>query len=922
MKNWELLFFVLLPLLSNASNDVGFIASFQSSGNWSSNEYLEFMDNITELKEFTACHWEKTLSFSERLNNVWSYCQHLSKSDLQLRCVSVYYYYPSTEGKVSFRTFFQGWSGEKPSFVIAYGNVSYEHQVWNHFCMVYSSISGYSALYHNGKLIRNISLINNTDIGLNQVPSIPGGARAHDSSFIIGQEPDSMRGRFSKYQAFPGNIAELNVWNRPLKVEEIYRIANCLSAKKGNVVMWNASKWKVNEAKITNMKDLSQFCHDQPQNVLFPERLTFKDATKKCLFHGGKIAVPHSNFTNTKLRNIVLEHKEKCSGDNSYEEVIWLGMEIDWDAQKNGDFWHEKQGNGKNAGMNFSNWREFFTAQNHRNIHLCPFSFHDGSWGFGRDKECESWTLCVICSFTKAPLYILKGGQDKTLENLERVYYMSVNTSSNQIEGFNGLSRRGQISFDERKRWYLEDSTLGAQKLTLDDANQPVGRNKWTYGNENDMQTEHLSLSKCQFGKEYTCDSGQCISMSKRCDKMYDCFDNSDEESCEMIEFPSFNGKGDAPTVHKGPDWEMEIITKYIVEKVNFIDTINSRIGLTLSIQMTWKDRRISYKNIHHHNESTLSSTIVKKLWLPLDHSIHANAILGNILPNKKKRVAVQGVHKLPIDLQKAQDDYYFPGINNSLTMKQQFRIQYDCSFNLQKYPFDEQLCTFGLDIEQTEDQRVSLATDVTEAVSYTGPKNVGVFSIVEVTNNLTICLQNSEQRESSTPGFTLCIVIKRSHAAHILSMFCPSILFWILAYFTMFLNIDDIANRSRTSVTLLLVFVALLQAVKKDFPETTYYKYIDIWFIWYIFNIFLISLYHMILPSINLSSRKSPTKKVSPIEIKPDDKQDDTKMHAWNEEMEQIVAVSFVKKINFTLLVFFPLVMILFNVIYFSLTT
>jgi len=914
MKNWELVFCILLPMLSNASNDVGFIASFQSSGKWSENEYLEFVDNIPELKEFTSCHWERTLTFSKKLNNVWSYCQYLSESDVELRCVNIYYYYPTTDGKVKFRTLFQGWTGEKSSLQIDYGGVSYKHQVWNNFCVVYSSISGNSALYHNGKLIGNISLFNNTDIGINQVPSIPGSATAYNSSFIIGQEPDSIRGSFSKLQAFPGDIAELNVWDRSLNVEEIHKIANCLSAKKGNVVMWDTRKWKVNEASITSMNNVSQFCHNKIPNILFFEKLTFHDATNKCLFHGGQIVVPHSDYENKKIRNIFLEHKDKCMGDNTRQEVILLCMKIDLNVQNNGDFWHEKQGNGINTEITFSNWTTFYNAETHRNTNLCPFSFQDGSWGYGRGKECEYLTLCVICSFTKAPIYILKGGQNKRLENIERMYYMSVNTSLNRIEGFNGLLRQGQISFGESKRWYLQDSSLGGKKLILRDASHPVGRNEWSYFNESDMQTEQLSLSKCQFGDEYTCDSGQCVSMSKRCDKIYDCFDKSDEEFCETIELPFFNYKGGALAVHEGPVWGMEITAKYIVEKVNFIDTINTKIGLTLSIQMKWKDKRLFYKNIHHHNESTLPSSIGEKLWLPLDHSIHANAILGKILAEKKKHVAIQGVHKLPIDLHQAREDYYFPGIKNSLSMKQQFRIQYDCNFKLQKYPFDQQLCTFGLNIKQTEDQRVSLAADATEAVSYTGPQDVGDFTIVEVTNNSKICLHNSKEKESPAPEFILCILIKRSHADQIVSIFCPSILFWILAYFTMFLNIDDIANRSRTSVTLLLVLIALLQAVSKDFPKTTYYKYIDIWFLWYIFNIFLISLYHMILPAINLSHRKR--------NIHPDDTHDDTEKHASNEAKEQMLVANTTKKINFTLVVLFPLVMILFNVIYFSLTT
>jgi hypothetical protein len=287
-------------------------------------------------------------------------------------------------------------------------------------------------------------------------------------------------------------------------------------------------------------------------------------------------------------------------------------------------------------------------------------------------------------------------------------------------------------------------------------------------------------------------------------------------------------------------------------------------------------------------------------------------AILGKILTGKKKRVAVLGVHNVPIDFYMSREDYYFPGINNSLSMKQQFQIEYDCHFDLQKYPFDQQLCKLGLDIKGKDDERFVLSADANDAVSYTGSEDVGDFNIIEVINNLTRCLGNNDKKESSTPEFILCIVIKRSHADQIVSIFCPSILFWILAYFTMFLKIGDIANRSRTSVTLLLVLIALLQGVKKDFPKTTYYKYIDIWFLWYVFNIFLISLYHMILPSFHLSGGK---------ESNPGEKKEDAEAHAWKEENKGNLVVNRVEKINFALSVFFPVVMFIFNVIYFYLT-
>ena len=111
-KFFLIVLFLLKPLLIIA-NESSFIASFQSSGHWSKNEFLEYNDSISELKEFTACHWEKARFFSEQYNVPWSYCQYLSHTDQienKLRCVEPAYLYPSTSGKVGFVTLFEGWT--------------------------------------------------------------------------------------------------------------------------------------------------------------------------------------------------------------------------------------------------------------------------------------------------------------------------------------------------------------------------------------------------------------------------------------------------------------------------------------------------------------------------------------------------------------------------------------------------------------------------------------------------------------------------------------------------------------------------------------------------------------------------------------------------------------------------------------------
>ena len=49
-------------------------------------------------------------------------------------------------------------------------------------------------------------------------------------------------------------------------------------------------------------------------------------------------------------------------------------------------------------------------------------------------------------------------------------------------------------------------------------------------------------------------------------------------------------------------------------------------------------------------------------------------------------------------------------------------------------------------------------------------------------------------------------------------------------------------------TVTALLVLAALLNSISTSLPQTSNFKYIDIWCLWYLANIFIIIIYHIIL--------------------------------------------------------------------------
>ena len=52
-------------------------------------------------------------------------------------------------------------------------------------------------------------------------------------------------------------------------------------------------------------------------------------------------------------------------------------------------------------------------------------------------------------------------------------------------------------------------------------------------------------------------------------------------------------------------------------------------------------------------------------------------------------------------------------------------------------------------------------------------------------------------------------------------------------------------------SARILLVLAALLSSIKLQIPSTSYFKYIDLWFLWYTAFIFLITLFHIFLHEI-----------------------------------------------------------------------
>ncbi|XP_053190006.1 neuronal pentraxin-2-like [Scomber japonicus] len=98
---------------------------------------------------------------------------------------------------------------------------------WHHVCVTWTTRDGVWEAYQDG--VKKGSGQNLSPWH----PIKPGG------TFILGQEQDTMGGRFDVTQSFMGELSDLQFWSRVLTPNEIYSQATCGGHLVGDVMSWS-----------------------------------------------------------------------------------------------------------------------------------------------------------------------------------------------------------------------------------------------------------------------------------------------------------------------------------------------------------------------------------------------------------------------------------------------------------------------------------------------------------------------------------------------------------------------------------------------------------------------------------------------------------------------------------------------------------
>ena len=825
-----------------------FLISFQTNGGRSTNEWVEVIKPIPTLKEFTACHWEKIRFMSSDIVSVWAYCIAYRNQLNDINCTQLY---SKRTPETNFKQLtFVAEIYQQDSWIrIPFKVDNYRHRTWNHICWSYSSIQKMTKLYHNGKLIASESI--------NDAPIILSNNEFKVTSIVLGQEPDSFNGQFSNTQLFNGELSEMNIWDTIVKDDEILSFGNCQKSMNGNILTWEEQWLKNHNAEINEISDTSNFCKVEKLYLIYPKRMSINMARSFCNAHGGNLAAPASFDENKKVMDIIIKHKDVCDDANPQNpdnagKVAWLGLE------RIESEWYMTNSDGYPVAPKFLNWASGIYQRgvySNYNENPCAFTNSEGKWGMEGETSCISIQLCAICIFHEYPVLNLIGLCPTS--HFDFNYYIAMNNDHtiNYYEGYkiSNIVKKG-------KSWMFVSKTgktFGAN-ITRDIEDDfkdhfPLGRLDWNvyepFCKMTSIEKKKLLLSKCNFGDQFTCNSGSCVDIKGRCNQINDCEDSSDEQDCELIKFPDSYKMVDPPKTLNVSE-ALNVHTFIKIESIDFIDTIKMQVGLTFDLHQKWNDSRLTFSNLNIEGTNRVRYKTRRQMWIPFYRISFSNALLGQVYRGSSEEMEIFALSDpFPMKSDDAAQNILYDGSRITTSFKKRLRISFKCTFELRYFPFDKQSCTFVLKMAYNNFNAAILKKHG-QSVTYVGPATTKGFKILD-----TFAQTNISEKYSY---FNFYIRLGRIYTDQLIATFFPTILLWFLAYFTLFIHHENFNERIMVATTVLLVLAALLDSIKDAIPSTSEFKYIDLWFLWYTSFIFLIALFHILLHQMSHKIKKN----------------------------------------------------------------
>ena len=342
----------------------------------------------------------------------------------------------------------------------------------------------------------------------------------------------------------------------------------------------------------------------------------------------------------------------------------------------------------------------------------------------------------------------------------------------------------------------------------------------------------------------FTCDDGQCIDFEKRCNKVADCNDWTDEIQCQTAVIDLKNYRRSDPPLQSQYD-KVNVEVDLTLLSVNEINEMEMKFTCKLELTVKWKDWRITFNHLKAE-DNVLSHEKAQSLWIPdllFYNSADSDQDDIDLRSGKNQQISIMRESEGEwLDISNVMEEKVYKGRENSIVFNAFYVNQFQCDYNLRKYPFDTQICT--IDLKVTRGTKGYL-TIVPGMCDYIGPQAFSQYRIENIELTSTF----------NETGLTCKFHLKRQSYHHVYMTFIPTLCILIMSLASLYIDESHFGSTIMVSMTCMLVLYTIYENITTTMPVTAYMKLLDYWLI---FNILMPFLVFITLVVVEVKREKS----------------------------------------------------------------